>query len=100
MAIESIGSVAASAVANRSSAAAATSPSGPTSFGDILGNIVTGAAESLKAGEAAAIAGLTGAAPPLAVVSAVTSAQHTLQAALAIRDKAVSAYQESSRMTI
>jgi flagellar hook-basal body complex protein FliE len=100
MAIESIGGVVASAVATRSSAAAAPAASAPASFGEVLGNIVIGAAESLKAGEAAAIAGLTGAAPPLAVVGAVTSAQHTLQAALAIRDKVVSAYQEISRMTI
>lgn len=100
MAIESIGSVAASAMATRGSHSATLPASETASFGDVLGQIVTGAAETLKAGEAAGIAGLTGAAPPLAVVSAVTSAQHTLQAALAIRDKAVAAYQEISRMTI
>lgn len=70
------------------------------SFGEALGKIAANAAEALKVGEATAVAGLTGAASPLSVVNAVVGAQHTLQAALAIRDKAVSAYQEISRMAI
>jgi flagellar hook-basal body complex protein FliE len=47
-----------------------------------------------------AIQGLQGSAPAFKVVEAVMAAQRTLQSALAIRDKAVTAYQEISRMTI
>ena len=69
-------------------------------FAQMLGKIAAGAADAIKAGEATAVAGLMGTAPPLAVVNAVIGAQHTLQAGIAIRDKAVSAYQEISRMAI
>jgi len=80
------------------------SPSGDatpaTSFEQALGQVFTGAIDSLRQGEAAAIQGMQGALPAYKVVEAVMGAQRTLQAALAIRDKAVSAYQEISRMNI
>ncbi len=43
---------------------------------------------------------MQGAAPVHKVVESIMSAQRSLQSALAIRDKAVSAYQEISRMAI
>jgi flagellar hook-basal body complex protein FliE len=54
----------------------------------------------LKAGETAAVGGILGQTPINEVADAVMSAQRTLQAALSIRDKAVSAFQEITRMTI
>jgi flagellar hook-basal body complex protein FliE len=80
--------------------AAATSPAGGASFDQVLGKIADDAIGVLRGGEAAAIQGLEGSQSPFKVVEAVMSAQRTLQAALAIRDKAVAAYQEISRMPI
>lgn len=65
-------------------------------FGDIL-NALTG---SLKEAEAASIAGMQGTLPMQTVVERVLEAERSLQAALAVRDKLVSAYLEISRMQI
>jgi len=73
--------------------------SGPD-FGQMLGQVVRDAVGTLQAGESAAIQGLQGALPPFKVVETIMGAQRTLQQALAIRDKAVSAYQEITRMAI
>jgi flagellar hook-basal body complex protein FliE len=54
----------------------------------------------LQAGEAVAIQGVQGAVSPMKVVDSVMAAQRSLQTVLAIRDKAVSAYQEVARMAI
>ncbi len=69
-------------------------------FTQMLGQVVSDAVGTLQAGESAAIQGLQGALPPFKVVETIMGAQRTLQQALAIRDKAVSAYQEITRMTI
>ena len=92
-----LGPVAAKAAANSASAAA---PTSGASFDEMLGKVASGAVDSLKSGEAAAIQGIQGAAPTFKVAEALMGAQRSLQAALAIRDKAVSAYQEISRMAI
>jgi flagellar hook-basal body complex protein FliE len=78
--------------------AASTAPA--PDFGQILGQVVSDAVGTLQAGESAAIQGLQGALPPFKVVETIMGAQRTLQQALAIRDKAVSAYQEITRMAI
>ena len=82
--------------AEGSAAATASSPD----FGQMLSQVVSDAVGALQAGESAAIQGLQGALPPFKVVETIMGAQRTLQQALAIRDKAVSAYQEVARMTI
>jgi len=69
-------------------------------FGQILGRLATDALDIVKTGEAAAIQGLKAEMSPLAVVNSVMAAQQSLHAVLAIRDKAVAAYQEIARMTI
>jgi flagellar hook-basal body complex protein FliE len=79
--------------------AASSAASGP-SFLQTLGQVVNDAIGTVQAGESAAIQGLQGSLPPFKVVEAVMDAQRTLQSTLAIRDKAVSAYQEVARMTI
>ncbi|QFU18197.1 flagellar hook-basal body complex protein FliE [Microvirga thermotolerans] len=69
-------------------------------FGDIMVQVAANAAQTLRAGEAAAIAGIQGKASVQQVVEAVMSAEQALQTAIAIRDKVVAAYQEISRMAI
>jgi flagellar hook-basal body complex protein FliE len=77
-----------------------TQPAAGASFEEALGQAIGSAVRTLQAGEAAAIQGVEGAAPPIKVVETVMAAQRSLQSALAIRDKIVSAYQEIARMAI
>lgn len=72
----------------------------PESFGAMLAQVSNDAMTKLKAGEAAAISGMEGKTPVQQVVRTVLDAQQSLQTAVAIRDKLVSAYQEVSRMAI
>jgi flagellar hook-basal body complex protein FliE len=83
--------------AQRPGAAAAVQP---LDFADMLGQMVTGAAGAVRTAEAASISGLRGQLPVAQVVQTVMAAQETLQTAIAVRDKVVSAYQEVSRMAI
>jgi flagellar hook-basal body complex protein FliE len=69
-------------------------------FGSFLSQLAASTAGTLKAGEAAAIAGVNGQATAQQVVEAVMTAEQTLQTAIAIRDKVVSAFLEVSRMSI
>ncbi|HET6375384.1 MAG TPA: flagellar hook-basal body complex protein FliE [Methylocella sp.] len=61
---------------------------------------ISAAIDNLKAGEAAAISGLEGRLPVQTVVESVMMAERSLQTAVAIRDKLVSAYQTISQMAI
>jgi flagellar hook-basal body complex protein FliE len=78
----------------------APSAAGPVHFSDVLAQVSSQAIDTVKSGEAAAITGIQGKASVQQVVEAIMSAEQTLQTAIAIRDKVVSAYQEISRMTI
>lgn len=100
MIVDALGSATAAGGAATVKNSAAVSQPGGESLGDAFGKLVDGAVGTLQQGESIAVHGLLGAASPLKVVDAVMAAQRTLQAAVAIRDKAVSAYQEISRMTI
>ena len=75
-------------------------PTEGISFEQALGQVIGSAVDTLKTGEAVAIQGVEGAAPPMKVVESVMEAQRSLQSVLAIRDKIVSAYQEVARMAI
>jgi flagellar hook-basal body complex protein FliE len=66
----------------------------------MLGQLASNTSSVLKNAEAVSIAGIRGQASVQQVVEAVMSAEQTLQGAIAIRDKAVSAYLELSRMSI
>lgn len=70
------------------------------SFGSILGELSSGAVDTLGKAEATSIAALQGKASLHGVVDAITQAEQTLQTALAVRDKAVSAWNDISRMSI
>jgi flagellar hook-basal body complex protein FliE len=99
--IESVSGInsASASAAVRSPAAAAAPTEGP-SFEQALAQVVGSAVDTLKTGETVAIQGVQGAAPPMKVVESMMAAQRSLQTVLAIRDKAVSAYQEIARMAI
>jgi len=75
-------------------------PAPSADFADVLAEVSGNAISTLKSGEAAAIGGIEGKASVQQVVEAIMSAEQTLQTALAIRDKVVSAYQEISRMAV
>ncbi|WP_395663616.1 flagellar hook-basal body complex protein FliE [Aestuariivirga sp.] len=69
-------------------------------FAAVLKQFAGDAANTVRQGEAAALAGISGDLPLQTVVERVMAAERTLQAALAVRDKAVSSYLEVSRMQI
>jgi flagellar hook-basal body complex protein FliE len=81
-------------------AAGAVAGAPQVSFSDMMAQVATSSIDTMKAGEAASIAGIQGKASVQQVVEAVMSAEQTLQTAIAIRDKVVAAYQEIARMAI
>lgn len=72
----------------------------PADFSEVLSSLAASATNTLKGGEAMSLAGMQGKATTQEVVSAVMDAEQTLQTAIAVRDKAVAAYLELSRMAI
>jgi flagellar hook-basal body complex protein FliE len=78
---------------------AATAGASP-SFADVMGNMAAEMTSSLKQSEAASLQGIRGEANTREVVDAVMQAEQSLQTAIAIRDKVVSAYLEIARMPI
>ena len=69
-------------------------------FGSMLARMATDTVDSLKTAETVSVAGMKEKASVQQVVESVMAAEQSLQTALAVRDKVVSAYQEISRMTI
>jgi flagellar hook-basal body complex protein FliE len=69
-------------------------------FASVLGQMTTETINSVKAGEAASFAGIQGKANTREVVDAVLQADQSLQTAVAIRDKLVSAYLDVVKMQI
>ena len=69
-------------------------------FASVLSEVAAQAVQTVKSGEATALAGLQGKASVQEVVQAVMATEQTLQAAIAVRDKVVAAYQEISRMAM
>lgn len=98
-AIKDVSSTTSASGAVQQSLSSASATSGP-SFTDALAQAFSSGMQTLEAGEAAAIQGVNGSQTPFKVIEAVMAAQRTLQEGLSIRDKAVAAYQEISRMTI
>jgi len=70
------------------------------SFSDMVKGVVNNVVEQTKASETASINAVAGAGDPLDVVTAITSAEVTLQTVVAVRDKMIQAYQEIIRMPI
>lgn len=71
-----------------------------TSFSQALAGVSENAIATLRGAESLSLQALQGEVDTREVVDAVMSAEQTLQAAIAIRDKIVSAYLEINRMSI
>ena len=69
-------------------------------FGEMVQQAAQGALGSLKAGEAASLNAVAGKADLSQVVTAVSNAEVTLQAAVAVRDRVIQAYLDIIRMPI
>ncbi len=69
-------------------------------FSDFLRQKTVESIDTLKTGEKMSARAVTGEADITDVVSAVTSAELTLQTVVAVRDRMISAYQEIMRMPI
>ncbi|MBO9655933.1 flagellar hook-basal body complex protein FliE [Agrobacterium sp. SOY23] len=70
------------------------------SFASVLGNVSIDAMNNLKKAEVASFEGIQGKANTREVVDAVLSAEQSLQTAIALRDKIVSAYLDITKMQI
>ncbi|WP_086997674.1 flagellar hook-basal body complex protein FliE [Rhizobium sullae] len=91
-----IGSVATENSSTASSAAE--SAKNDQSFAAILGNMATQAVDTMKGAESMSFAGIKGTATTREVVDSMLQAEQTLQTAIAIRDKVVSAFLEVTKM--
>lgn len=103
MAIDSISSLSGlniSDLTRKKTAASSASESGPSDFASVLSDLAKQTASTIKSGEETAVKGIQGQAPVQEVVQSVMRAETSLQTAVALRDKAVSAYQDLTRMTI
>ena len=69
-------------------------------FTSMLSQLSNDTVNKLNTSETMSVAGLSGKATTQSVVEAVMQAQEALQTAVAVRDKAVSAFQEVTRMAI
>lgn len=96
--IRSIGGTSSLGGIGRAAPAAASAAGGD--FSQVFADVSSNAVGALKTGEATAISGIDGKASVQQVVQAIMSAEETLQAAIAVRDKIVAAYQEVTRMAI
>jgi flagellar hook-basal body complex protein FliE len=77
-----------------------TAPAAGADFSKVLADVAGSTMDSLKAGETAAISGISGQRPLQQVVDSIMTAEQALNTALAVRDKLVAAYTEISRMAI
>ena len=88
---------------NSASSSAATMPgtagaANGMSFASVMGNMASDAVNSLKGAESMSFAGIKGPATTREVVDSMLQAEQTLQTAIAIRDKVVSAFLEVTKM--
>jgi len=83
-----------------SGAAAPTQAPAEAGFATMVSDMASDAVGNLHKAETLSVAALQGKAETREVVDAVMSAEQSLQAAIAIRDKIVQSYLEISRMAI
>ena len=74
--------------------------SDPSDFSNILKNAMTDAVQSSKIAEQKMVDHVQGKADTIDVVTAIASAQASLQTVLAVRDQVISAYQTIIQMPI
>jgi flagellar hook-basal body complex protein FliE len=71
-----------------------------SSFGDVLKGVMTDAIQQSRHAESQITAGVQGKADLVDVVTAISSAETSLETVMAVRDQVISAYQEVMRMQI
>ena len=71
-----------------------------TSFGDVLKGVMNDTIQSSRQAEQQMIAGVQGKADLVNVVTAVSSAETSLQTLIAVRDQVIAAYQQVMAMQI
>lgn len=71
-----------------------------SSFADVMQSLGEGVMTNLKVAEGQSFAAVRGETPTRDVVDAIMNAERSLQTAIAIRDKLVTAYLEIARMQI
>ncbi|HRD29518.1 MAG TPA: flagellar hook-basal body complex protein FliE, partial [Caulobacter sp.] len=69
-------------------------------FGDLLKSVMTDAMQASKTAETQMAAQVSGKAELIDVVTAISSAEASLETVMAVRDQVISAYQEIMRMPI
>ncbi len=73
---------------------------GPEDFSTVMVNLARESAANIKAAENTSMQGIQGRVAMQDVVQSVLKAQTSLQTVLALRDKAITAYQSVTSMTI
>ena len=79
---------------------AAPAAGGGQDFGDLLKSVMTDAMQASKTAESQIAAQVSGKAELVDVVTAISSAETSLETVMAVRDQVISAYQEIMRMPI
>ena len=90
----------ASAYAASGSSAPASGASGGGGFADMVGNAARSALQTVRAAETTTASGVAGRTDVQSVVQAMSNAEVTVQAVVAVRDKVVGAYDEVMRMSV
>ena len=75
-------------------------PGAGGSFADVLKGVMTDTVQATKAAETQMALGVQGKAELINVVTAISSAEASLETMMAVRDQVISAYQEILRMPI
>ncbi len=75
-------------------------PAGQPDFASMLRGVVTDAVQTSRAAETQMAAHATGRTDLVSAVTAISSAEASLETVIAIRDQVISAYQEIMRMPI
>ena len=75
-------------------------PAAGPNFGDILSSAMNETVQASKHAEAQMVAGVQGKANLVDVVTALSSAETSLETLVSVRDQVISAYQEIMRMQI
>jgi len=78
----------------------AAAPAVGGNFADVLKGVMTDAVHATKAAETQMAMGVQGKAELVNVVTAISSAEASLETMMAVRDQVISAYQEILRMPI
>lgn len=99
-AVQSVASISRDTSAASTGAAGAAGASPPIDFATMVAQMAGQTADTVRSAEAASQAGIKGHMPLTEVVDKVLEAERTLNSAIAVRDKVVSAYLELSRMQI